>query len=194
MVEFGDIGGGDGHVQPVVDDHPIFGLGLPGGQSVEQRLLRLGGHKVDDGCGAAVGCGACAGEEVVGGNNAAGQGHLVVNVNINRAGRDQFARGVDFSFAAEVGGDGDNLSIADADVGLVNVFGGDDGSVFNDEVELHKCSPFCVFLDYPHRIINRHTRPQRLNRYHQRISLRQRLRRLTPRRHLGQGNQLKRVR
>jgi len=133
LVEFGDVAGADGHVQAVVDDHLVAGARLPGGQRVEHGLVGCGLDEVDDGRGAARGRGAGAVVEVVGRGEAA-DGHLQVDVDVDAAGDDQLARGVDLPPPAQVAADGGDGLAGDGDVGREDFVGGDDGAVFDDEV------------------------------------------------------------
>ena len=140
LVEFGDFVGTDGHVQAVIDHHLGVGLGPAIRQSRQHGLLRPRLHEIDDGGGSAQGRGARAGEEIVGRDHIAAQRHLHVHVDVDAAGDDVFARGVDFLSAVQRFGDGGDASILNADVGVVGGGRGDDEAVFDYKFESHVIS------------------------------------------------------
>ena len=90
--------------------------------------------EVDDGGGAADGCGAGAGEVIVGGRGAA-EGHVEVGVDVDAAGHQEEAGGVYEGVAGGVnvrsyGGD---LFAFDEDVGLLGRVCVDDGGVLDED-------------------------------------------------------------
>ena len=95
---------GDDHVEAVIDAGFVFGFFPPGVEGVAHfGAFGLDGE-IDDGGGASEGGGAGAGFEIVGGGGAA-EGHVQVGVDVDTAGHDIAAFGVDDAIG-DVDGDG----------------------------------------------------------------------------------------
>ena len=133
LVELGDVAGADGHVQAVIDCSFAGSQSLAGGQGVEHGLIRRGLHKVNNGRRTAEGRGARAVVEVVGGDEAA-DGHLQMDVDINAAGDNIFAGGVDLASSVEIATHGGNGFAADGYIGGKDSLGRDKRTVFDDQV------------------------------------------------------------
>jgi hypothetical protein len=104
--------------------------------------------EIDQRGGASEGGGDGAGLEVVSAGGAT-EGHVEVGVDVDAAGDDEKASGVDHLADVrdgELSGDGRDLVAADADVGDVGVRGGDDGAVANDGVKTHGRTSWCGAL------------------------------------------------
>ncbi|MNX93454.1 hypothetical protein D3C86_1256370 [compost metagenome] len=124
---------GHGHVEGVVADGLAARLGVPDLQGVHQGLAALGHHEVDDPGGAADGRGPGAGLEVVG-RDRAHEGHVQVGVDVDPAGEDVAAAGVDDPVAGSgVEGGGDRLddAVLHVDVGAHALGGRDDVAVLD---------------------------------------------------------------
>ena len=132
LLQPGDVARADGHVQAVVDDR-AGGDALPRGQRGQHRLVRSRLHEVNDGRRAAKGRRARAVEEVVGGGEAA-DGHVQMDVAVDRAGQDVLAGGVDLAASAQVLADGGDVLAVDGHVGRVDGVGGDERAVADNEV------------------------------------------------------------
>ena len=82
------------HVERVVDDGLALGPLHPAVERGIEALAEVLDREVDERRGAAVGGGDRAGLEVVGGRRAA-ERHVEVRVDVDAAGHDELARGVD---------------------------------------------------------------------------------------------------
>ena len=93
----------DDHVEAVVDGAVAVGLAVPGGQAVLDPLAGALHREVDDRGGAAVGRRSRAGLERVRGERAA-EGQLHVRVDVDTAGDDVLAGGVELLVVVADGG------------------------------------------------------------------------------------------
>ena len=133
------LGGGIGQdrVEDDVDDGVALGEGGVAGEGGAQGLAGVGEDHVADGGDAAGGGGAGAAVEVVAPGRLAGDqlGRGEVDVEVDAAGEEVLAAGVELAGAAHGAADLGDLLAPDADVGLGGVAGGDDGSPANDQIE-----------------------------------------------------------
>ncbi len=130
----------DDLVEAVVDGALALGLGEPLVEAVAHALAVALHGEVDDGGGAAPGCGPGAGLEVVRRDGAA-EGQLHVGVAVDAAGDDVETGRVDDAFGAGLGRDrqvgarlehrDDDLAV-DEHLGRVGAGGGDHGAVLDE--------------------------------------------------------------
>ena len=103
---------------------------------IAKRLAFLLRSKGNNRRGAATGCRACAGVEVIGHFHRSGHGLVKVAVRIDAAWGDDSASRIDCFFGrGQIATHHNNLSVFNADVGVKRVGGGGDASVSNDEVK-----------------------------------------------------------
>src|SRR5262245_12763785 len=131
---------GDGHVEGVVDAGLGFGPLHPGVVGVVERLLAEGDGEVDDGGDPAAGRRPGAGPPVVAGNRTA-EGQLKVDVNVQPAGDDVLAGGVDDAGPAgvgrQVGSHGGDPLAANGYVRAGGTIRTDDSAPSDDQIDGH---------------------------------------------------------
>ncbi len=132
---------GDDAVEGVVNDGLVVGFLHPGVESLAERLPFVLDGEVDKRGGAAESRRDGAGLEIIGAGGAA-EGHVEMGVDINAAGDQQAAGGVDDAagvFDGKPRGEGADFLAVDADVGDASIRRRDHRAVANYRVELHEC-------------------------------------------------------
>ena len=84
---------GDDAVEGIVADGFVVSLSHPGVEGLAEGLAFVLDGEIDQGGGAAEGCGAGAGFEIVGAGGAA-EGHVEMSVHVDAAGKNVLAGGV----------------------------------------------------------------------------------------------------
>src|SRR5439155_21136198 len=138
---------GDDAVEGVVGDGFVVGLFHPGVEGLAERLAFVLDGEVNERGGAAKGGGDGAGLEIIGAGGAA-EGHVKMSVNVNAAGDDEAASGVEDAagiFRGKLGGDGGDFVAGDANVGEERVRCGDDCAVADYRVKTHLRSSGMLF-------------------------------------------------
>ncbi len=133
---------GDDAVEGVVRNGLVVGFLHPGVEGLAERLPFVLNGEVDERGGAAEGCGDGAGLEVVRAGGAA-EGHVEMRVDVDAAGDQQHARGIEDApgvFRGELRGDGGHFVAGDADVSEGRVGCGHYCAVADDGVETHRAS------------------------------------------------------
>src|SRR5207253_6038535 len=126
-------------VEGVVGDGFVVGFLHPGVESLAEGLAFVLDGEVDERGGAAEGGGDGARLEIIGAGGAA-EGHVQVRVDIDPAGDDQAAGGVQDEggiFRGELGGHGGDFVAVDAHIGDASIRRGDYRAVADYRVKTH---------------------------------------------------------
>src|SRR2546426_2822446 len=138
---------GDDAVESVVGDGFVVGFLHPSVEGLAEGLAFVLDGEVDERGSAAKGGGDGAGLEIVGAGGAA-EGHVEVGVDVDAAGNDEHAGGVEDArgvFGGKPGGDGRDFVAVDAHIGEGSVGGGYDGAVTDYGVKAHFYSSGPIF-------------------------------------------------